>query len=144
MKAKRSISGKILTTTIVIVMLLSVVLVTLMSRSMMSLTDTILSDVLPSMTKTASQSVEGNLITRTPTLFSKTFYYKNPAISIPCSLSFPILQFIVPKGLVEVIVLRYLLSATAPFGTSKSLICKMGKLEHAKKCMILNDLKSRT
>ncbi len=61
MKAKRSISGKILTTTIVIVMLLSVVLVTLMSRSMMSLTDTILSDVLPSMTKTASQSVEGNL-----------------------------------------------------------------------------------
>ena len=60
-KAKRSISGKILTTTIVIVMLLSVVLVTLMSRSMMSLTDTILSDVLPSMTKTASQSVEGNL-----------------------------------------------------------------------------------
>ncbi|MCI8299830.1 MAG: methyl-accepting chemotaxis protein [Lachnospiraceae bacterium] len=61
MKAKRSISGKILVTTIFIVMLLSAVLVSLMSRSMMSLTETILSNVLPSMTKTASQSVEGNI-----------------------------------------------------------------------------------
>lgn len=61
MKARRSISGKILITTIFIVMLLAVVLVSLMSRSMTSLTDTILSNVLPSMTKTASQSVEGNI-----------------------------------------------------------------------------------
>lgn len=61
MKAKRSISGKILVTTIFIVMLLAAVLVSLMSRSMTSLTETILSDVLPSMTKTASQSVEGNI-----------------------------------------------------------------------------------
>lgn len=61
MKAKRSISGKILITTIFIVMLLALVLVSLMSRSMTSLTGTILSNVLPSMTKTASQSVEGNL-----------------------------------------------------------------------------------
>jgi len=60
-KARRSISGKILITTIFIVMLLAVVLVSLMSRSMTSLTDTILSNVLPSMTKTASQSVEGNI-----------------------------------------------------------------------------------
>ena len=61
MKAKRSISGKILFTTIFIVMLLALVLVSLMSRSMTSLTGTILSNVLPSMTKTASQSVEGNV-----------------------------------------------------------------------------------
>ena len=61
MKARRSISGKILITTIFIVMLLAVVLVSFMSRSMTSLTDTILSNVLPSMTKTASQSVEGNI-----------------------------------------------------------------------------------
>lgn len=61
MKAKRSISGKILFTTIFIVMLLALVLVSLMSRSMTSLTETILSNVLPSMTKTASQSVEGNV-----------------------------------------------------------------------------------
>lgn len=61
MKAKRSISGKILTTTIVIVALLAGILVSLMARSMKSLTDTILSDVLPSMIKTASQSVEGNM-----------------------------------------------------------------------------------
>lgn len=61
MKAKRSISGKILITTIFIVMLLALVLVSLMSRSMTSLTGTILSNVLPSMTKTASQSVEGNV-----------------------------------------------------------------------------------
>ena len=61
MKVKRSISGKILTTTILIMMLLSVVLVSLMTRSMTSLTDTILTNVLPSMTKTASQSVEGNI-----------------------------------------------------------------------------------
>ncbi len=61
MKAKRSISGKILVTTIFIVMLLALVLVSLMSRSMTSLTGTILSDVLPSMTKTASQSVEANI-----------------------------------------------------------------------------------
>jgi len=60
-KMKRSISGKILTTTILIMMLLSVVLVSLMTRSMTSLTDTILTNVLPSMTKTASQSVEGNI-----------------------------------------------------------------------------------
>jgi len=60
-KAKRSISGKILVTTIFIVMLLAAVLVSLMSRSMTSLTKTILSNVLPSMTKTASQSVEGNI-----------------------------------------------------------------------------------
>lgn len=61
MKAKRSISGKILFTTIFIVVLLALVLVSLMSRSMTSLTGTILSNVLPSMTKTASQSVEGNV-----------------------------------------------------------------------------------
>lgn len=61
MKAKRSISGKILITTIFIVMLLALVLVSLMSRSMTSLTGTILSNVLPSMTKTAAQSVEGNI-----------------------------------------------------------------------------------
>ncbi len=61
MKAKRSISGKILTTTILIVMLLSAVLVSLMVRSMTTLTDTVLSNVLPSMMKTASQSVEGNI-----------------------------------------------------------------------------------
>ena len=61
MKAKRSISGKILVTTIFIVMLLAASLVSLMSRSMTDLTETILSDVLPSMTKTASQSVEGNI-----------------------------------------------------------------------------------
>ena len=41
--------------------LLSAVLVSLMVRSMTSLTDSILSDVLPSMMKTASQSVEGNI-----------------------------------------------------------------------------------
>ncbi len=58
---KRSISGKILITTIFIVMLLALVLVSLMSRSMTSLTGTILSNVLPSMTKTAAQSVEGNI-----------------------------------------------------------------------------------
>ena len=43
MKVKRSISGKILTTTILIMILLSAVLVSLMVRSMTSLTDTILS-----------------------------------------------------------------------------------------------------
>ena len=61
MKVKRSISGKILTTTILIMILLSAVLASLMVRSMTSLTDTILSNVLPSMIKTASQSVEGNI-----------------------------------------------------------------------------------
>ena len=61
MKAKRSISGKILTTTILIMILLSAVLASLMVRSMTSLTDTVLSNVLPSMIKTASQSIEGNI-----------------------------------------------------------------------------------
>lgn len=40
---------------------LAVVFVVLMTRSMKSLTDSVLSDVLPSMTKTASQNLEGNL-----------------------------------------------------------------------------------
>lgn len=61
MKAKRSISGKILLNTLVMMICLAVVFVVLMTRSMKSLTDSVLSDVLPSMTKTASQNLEGNL-----------------------------------------------------------------------------------
>ena len=40
---------------------LAVVFVMLMMRSMKSLTDSVLSNVLPSMTKTASQNLEGNM-----------------------------------------------------------------------------------
>ncbi len=61
MKAKRSISGRILLNTLVMMICLAVVFVVLMTRSMKSLTDSVLSDVLPSMTKTAAQNLEGNL-----------------------------------------------------------------------------------
>lgn len=61
MKAKRSISGRILFNTDLMMICLAVVFVVLMARSMRSLTDSVLSDVLPSMTKTASQNLEGNL-----------------------------------------------------------------------------------
>ncbi|WP_168356651.1 methyl-accepting chemotaxis protein [Petralouisia muris] len=61
MKAKRSISGRILFNTDLMMICLAVVFVVLMTRSMKSLTDSVLSDVLPSMTKTASQNLEGNL-----------------------------------------------------------------------------------
>lgn len=60
-KAKRSISGRILFNTDLMMICLAVVFVVLMTRSMKSLTDSVLSDVLPSMTKTASQNLEGNL-----------------------------------------------------------------------------------
>ncbi len=60
-KAKRSISGRILFNTDLMMICLAVVFVVLMARSMRSLTDSVLSDVLPSMTKTASQNLEGNL-----------------------------------------------------------------------------------
>lgn len=61
MKAKRSISGRILFNTDLMMICLAVVFVVLMTRSMKSLTDSVLSNVLPSMTKTASQNLEGNL-----------------------------------------------------------------------------------
>lgn len=61
MKAKRSISGRILLNTLVMMICLAVVFVVLMTRSMKSLTDSVLSDVLPSMTKTAAQNLESNL-----------------------------------------------------------------------------------
>ena len=40
---------------------IAVVFVVLMTRSMKSLTDSVLANVLPSMTKTASQNLEGNI-----------------------------------------------------------------------------------
>lgn len=61
MKAKRSISGRILFNTDLMMICLAVIFVVLMASSMRSLTDSVLSDVLPSMTKTASQNLEGNL-----------------------------------------------------------------------------------
>lgn len=61
MKAKRSISGRILLNTLVMMACLAAAFVVLMTRSMKSLTDSVLSDVLPSMTKTASQNLEGSL-----------------------------------------------------------------------------------
>lgn len=61
MKAKRSISGRILFNTDLMMICLAVVFVVLMTRSMKSLTDSVLSDVLPSMTKTAAQNLESNL-----------------------------------------------------------------------------------
>lgn len=61
MKAKRSISGRILLNTDLMMICLAVIFVVLMASSMRSLTDSVLSDVLPSMTKTASQNLEGNL-----------------------------------------------------------------------------------
>jgi methyl-accepting chemotaxis protein len=60
-KAKRSISGRILLNTDLMMICLAVIFVVLMASSMRSLTDSVLSDVLPSMTKTASQNLEGNL-----------------------------------------------------------------------------------
>ena len=45
MKAKRSISGRILLNTLVMMICLAVVFVVLMTRSMKSLTDSVLSDV---------------------------------------------------------------------------------------------------
>ncbi|EOS26826.1 hypothetical protein C806_00417 [Lachnospiraceae bacterium 3-1] len=61
MKGKRSISGRILLNTLIMMICLAVVFVMLMMRSMKSLTDSVLSNVLPSMTKTASQNLEGNM-----------------------------------------------------------------------------------
>lgn len=61
MKAKRSISGRILLNTDLMMICLAVIFVVLMASSMRSLTDSVLSDVLPPMTKTASQNLEGNL-----------------------------------------------------------------------------------
>lgn len=60
-KAKRSISGRILFHTDLMMICLAVAFVVLMTRSMRSLTDSVLSDVLPSMTKTAAQNLESNL-----------------------------------------------------------------------------------
>ena len=61
MKAKRSISGKILFNTIIMMVFLAAVFIVLMTRSMKSLTDSVLSNALPSIVKTASQSVEGSM-----------------------------------------------------------------------------------
>ena len=61
MKGKRSISGRILLNTLIMMICLAVVFVMLMMRSMKSLTDSVLTNVLPSMTKTASQNLEGNM-----------------------------------------------------------------------------------
>lgn len=61
MKAKRSISGRILLNTDIMMICLAVVFVVLMARSMRSLTDSVLTKVLPSMTKTASKNLEGNI-----------------------------------------------------------------------------------
>ena len=61
MKAKRSISGRILLNTDIMMVCLAVVFVVLMTRSMKSLTDSVLTNVLPSMTKTASKNLEGNM-----------------------------------------------------------------------------------
>lgn len=61
MKGKRSISGRILLNTLIMMSCIAVVFVVLMTRSMKSLTDSVLANVLPSMTKTASQNLEGNI-----------------------------------------------------------------------------------
>ncbi|MFG6384251.1 MAG: hypothetical protein K1V96_08350 [Lachnospiraceae bacterium] len=61
MKAKRSISGKILFNTIIMMICLAVIFIILMTRSMKSLTDAVLSNSLPSIAKTASQSLEGSM-----------------------------------------------------------------------------------
>lgn len=61
MKVKRNINKKILLNTITIVVVLAAILVSVMAVSMKSLTDKILTDILPSMIKTASQSIEGNM-----------------------------------------------------------------------------------
>ncbi|MCI8483100.1 MAG: HAMP domain-containing protein [Lachnospiraceae bacterium] len=61
MKAKRSISGKILLNTIIMMVCLAVVFIVLMTRSMKSLTNTVLTNALPSISKTAAQSLEGNM-----------------------------------------------------------------------------------
>lgn len=61
MKGKRSISGRILLNTLIMMICIAAVFVVLMTRSMKSLTDSVLTNVLPSMTKTASQNLEGNI-----------------------------------------------------------------------------------
>ncbi len=61
MKGKRSISGRILLNTLIMMSCIAAAFVVLMTRSMKSLTDSVLANVLPSMTKTASQNLEGNI-----------------------------------------------------------------------------------
>ncbi len=61
MKRRKSLNSKILYTTTGIVLLLAVILVLLMTYFMGTLTENILLGTLPTMAKTASQSVEGNL-----------------------------------------------------------------------------------
>ena len=58
---KRSINKKIVMNTISIVIVLAVVLVAVMSAFMQVLTKEILTEMLPSTIKTASQSIEGNM-----------------------------------------------------------------------------------
>ncbi len=82
MKAKRSISGRILLNTDLMMICLAVIFVVLMASSMRSLTDSVLSDVLPSMTKTASQNLEGNLHMLSDRIFVRG---ENEAIVNPAS-----------------------------------------------------------
>ena len=58
---KKSINKKIVANTTAIVIVLAVILVIVMALSMKVLTRNIMTDVLPSTTKMASQSIEANI-----------------------------------------------------------------------------------
>ena len=66
---KKSINKKIVVNTTAIVVVLAVILVIVMALSMKVLTREIMTDVLPSTTKMASQSIESNMHRRADRIF---------------------------------------------------------------------------